>query len=754
MSEQSTADGSDGSDEAMLDALMGRFVADLAAGRAVDPETALPERPDLLDRVREVFAIARDVAPRRGAPALPVVAGHEILRELGRGGMGAVYLAIDRDLKRRVALKVIPRAWASAKGRERFLREARAIARLRHPNVVTVFDVGEEDGAPWFTMEWIEGCTLADEMDALRAGGPAARLGPQHVRRAAAIALDLAGALDHAHGQGVVHRDVKPTNVMVRTNNDVVLFDFGLASADDELTLTREGAFLGTPQYASPEQAAGRTDIDGRTDVWALGALLHELLTLVPAFSGGSAREILRRVENDEPAPPSSVNPHVPPDLAAIVARALTKDRALRYGSARRLAEDLSRFLRGERAEAARSGTDAADAHRAKAAAALERTSREMGAVLAGSPRQLAALRSTLARSYADLGMPVEARAQTAEELAILERTNGPAASETVRALAEYARLTREAGDSEGGVRLAREAVARAQSLPQGDRGRLRAELSLGVTLVELGAADEAEPLLTHVYESTPQGDGADEVSALCARHNLALLRLAQSRPAEAAEMFREVAARRSEVLGPTDRETLEALAGLVVGERRSAGAAAAFPTSERLVTLAREAHGSTSTMTAIALHNHGRILIDLGRLDEAEATVREAFETQSRVSGAASVDAQCAAAVLADVLRERGEVQRAIELARSSMELLCAAIGPARAPSISSRRILAECLAAGGRIAEAEAVLEEGIAAIGPDELRAGATAAELAETLATIYETASRPEDAARVRATLPPA
>lgn len=351
-------------DDSWLDRLLGRFLDELAAGRAIDVAAHAAERPHLAARIADLVATASEIALARPLP-LPRVGGYAIVGELGRGGMGTVYLARQEGLGRRVALKVMPSRWAAgSRGRERFLREARAVARLRHDHIVPVHDVGEVDGTPWFSMEWIEGRTLAEGLDRLRRRGrPAAELTAADLAEAFGLEPDrlsgdpvecivrwiepLARALDHAHGHGVVHRDVKPSNVLVRRDGVALLVDFGLAAIEDEAPLTAESGFVGTPHYASPEQARGAAGIGPPSDVYSLGAVLYELLTLRRPAEGPTAQEVLRRVEREDPPPPRALNPRVPRDLDTIVCAAMEKEPARRYLSAAAFADDLARFLRG-----------------------------------------------------------------------------------------------------------------------------------------------------------------------------------------------------------------------------------------------------------------------------------------------------------------------------------------------------------------------------------------------------------------------
>ncbi|MDY3552921.1 protein kinase [Gemmata sp. JC717] len=276
-----------------------------------------------------------------GDVPLPDVPGYEVEAVLGAGGMGVVFKARHVRLNRVVALKMaLAGAYAGAHERERFQREAESIAALRHPNVVQVHDVGDSDGKPYFTMEYVEGGSLAEKL----AGTPLP------AGAAAALVADLAAAVHAAHSAGIIHRDLKPGNVLLTADGTPKISDFGLARRlGGQAALTRTGAGLGTPSYMAPEQARGTAAAVGPpADVYALGAILYETLTGRPPFRAESSAETVHQLLNQDPVPPSRLNGKVPRDLETICLKCLRKEPQLRYATADALNDDLRRVLRGD----------------------------------------------------------------------------------------------------------------------------------------------------------------------------------------------------------------------------------------------------------------------------------------------------------------------------------------------------------------------------------------------------------------------
>jgi eukaryotic-like serine/threonine-protein kinase len=271
---------------------------------------------------------------------------YEILDKLGEGAMGVVYRARDASLGRVVALKMLSAdLGAEEELHQRFQREAEAIGRLSHPNIVTVYDVGESSGQLYMAMELLEGDDLRSLIEKRAAIAFADRV---------RILIQICTGLAYAHSRGVVHRDIKPANILVGSDGRAKILDFGLARVSARSTITRRGVILGTPDYMAPEQAMGK-GVDRRSDVFSAGAVFYEFLTLEKPFKGKTLHAVLYQIISDDPEPVLTVNPEVPVRLASIVHRMLRKDPDLRYGAMEDVARDLSEIHAALRSSGGRS---------------------------------------------------------------------------------------------------------------------------------------------------------------------------------------------------------------------------------------------------------------------------------------------------------------------------------------------------------------------------------------------------------------
>ena len=345
------------SDEQRVAAILQSWHARRARGEEIDVEEILRAHPDLADDLRPRFEAIEVFDRTGGLPAGTTerIGEFRILREIGRGGMGVVYEAEQTSMQRKVALKVLsPAITATSQAVKRFRREARAAGRLHHTNIVPIHAMGRHGGHWYYAMELVAGRPLSDVIadlgsasdDFTDGSGTGTRA---YFVRVAETFAGVAEALQLAHDEGVVHRDIKPGNLLLDADGTLKIVDFGLARVEEagpSMTLT--GDLLGTPAYMSPEQAAAkRNEIDHRTDIYSLGATLYEVLTLHPPFRGATLAELCSQILSTDPVRPRRVDRRIPRDLETIVLRAMEKEPGKRYGSAASLARDLRRYADG-----------------------------------------------------------------------------------------------------------------------------------------------------------------------------------------------------------------------------------------------------------------------------------------------------------------------------------------------------------------------------------------------------------------------
>ncbi len=761
----------------------------------------------LRQRVNELERLGLLPRPAESAAGSDKSVGkHRLLRLLGAGGMGVVHLALDTALGRRVALKTLPaHAHVSAGARERFGREARAVARLHHPNMVPIFEIGEHEGAPYFTMEYVEGCTIADALAALRrAGAHPSALTPHDLLRAADIgttasgatlaaagaavdyptaaahlALAVADALAFVHAEGVLHRDVKPSNIMLGRDGSVRLFDFGLAHCADSAPLTLTGEFLGTPHYVSPEQARGRA-VDARTDVYGLGVTLYELLTLQPPFRGGSPQDVLRAVIERDPTRPQALNAGIPRDLASICERAIEKEPARRYAGAAGFAADLRRFLAGApvHARPLRAVTRAwRRMHRNPALTAaiafgtLLLLGTPIGLLVANvniraqadaaeaSRRDAGTLALVLEQVFLDADFEELGPAASAADL--LKAAAGRVRTQLADLPAERARLLMKLGSVLGGLSEVQDARSLLADALAAQEARLGVDHpDLAETINHLANVEQlggelarAEQLYVRARQILTGAAQADSALGRTVAANLAILMLRTSRAQEALPLLEDLLAALARQPVPQPDQVVQTLVSASRAQRllrRPAEAAAFLQRARDLAT----AGGVGERSMELVLGAEAQLAMDRDDLPRARALRADLVALAQKVHGERTVNAAWALYELAELdLRlgateaaERGGVTAlAIYRERFGADAVHPELGP---PLLG----LAAAARARGDAAAAEQRLRESLPMFASSSAFAwlhGRAHLRLAEVLAARGETAAARESLARADA-----
>jgi eukaryotic-like serine/threonine-protein kinase len=566
--------------------------------------------------------------------------GYLLLELLGEGGMGAVYKARQEGLNRLVALKVILGGRrAGPRTLIRFLAEAEAIASIKHPNVVEVYEYDEADGRPFLAMECLTGGSLADRLKSAGKLEPGA---------AAELMIKLARGVQAAHDQGIVHRDLKPGNVLFNALDDPKITDFGLAKRAVGSDLTRTQAVMGTPAYMSPEQAQGRAKFVGpAADIYALGVILYECLTGVRPFDETDPFVLLSRVVDEEPGSPRHHVPGLPRDLELIALKCLRKDPADRYPGAEELAEDLRRFLAGEPILARPSSV-------ARKAWLWSRRY-PLPASLAG-----ALLASALVGSVAVCLAWLQADSERKEKTIIAEYLANSVLAESS---SEVNPLGAEVGKSylslgeygEAGEHLRKAMALDIELRGAGDPAALRVANLLGIVLEQSGRPGPAEALLRDNLATSRRWLGPDDPITLEASSRLGALLREAGKLDQAEPLIRSTLLARRRVLKPDHPGTLRTvhdLCLLEVARRRIDAAAALADEYERGIRCAR---GPKHPDNVTALANLGLIQLLRGRPDQAEPFYRRAADEARRILGEDHPTTRAAIAEHARVARDAG---------------------------------------------------------------------------------------------------
>jgi len=653
------------------------------------------------------------VANRTELPeSLPSIPGYEILGELGRGGMGVVYQARQTKVNRLVALKMILADRPTGlHERIRFQIEVEAVAHLRHLNIVQLYEIGDHNDRPFFSLEFCDGGSLAQRLKSWKPGP----------REAAALIETLARAIHYAHLRGIVHRDLKPANILLTADGIPKITDFGLAKrTEGGHDLSQSGAILGTAAYMAPEQALGKVrDTGPAADVYALGAILYELLTGRPPFSGGSTLEILTRVATEEPVPPSRCGARVPRDLETICLKCLEKEPGKRYASAEELADDLWCFLEGRPVQARPLGRlerawrwcrrNPAVAGLVTAVAASLLLGAGVATVFAVQAQQKAE-DERVARQAAEAAAAGErqARESTEKRLGQIKKAN-----EILGSI--FRDLDPRTAEKEGkalrvllGERLDHAAEALDAEAVGDPLTMAHLQDTLGQSLLGLGYPERAVVLYARAHQIFKAHLGPDHANTLGTLNNLAMAHEAAGQVERALPLLEQILEKRKATLGPDHPSTLYSLANLASAYQASGRVGRAVPLLEQVLEKRKATLPPDHLDILTSMHNlAGAYLaasqperaVPLLELVLAKCQARYGPDHTRTLSGMHS---------LGMAYQATGQLDRALPLLEQTLEKCQATLGPNHPHTLATMNVLGQAYQAAGRFDRALSLLEQ----------------------------------------------
>ena len=701
-------------------------------------------------------------------PTIHYFGDYELLAEVGRGGMGVVYRARQTKLNRIVALKMILTGrLASELEVKRFQQEAGAAANLQHPNIVAVHEVGEHESQHYYSMDLVEGRSLAE----------LAREQPLSTKQAARYIKIVADAINYAHEKGTLHRDIKPTNILIDPRDERRITDFGLARCKDfDSHLTASGQLVGTPAFMSPEQAEGETNAIGpASDVYSVGAVLYYLLTQRPPFSAESLADLLDQVIHREPVSPGLLNPSVPRDLQTISLKCLQKDPAHRFQSAQQLSDELGRFCSGKpilsrppnvvertwrwcarnRAIAGSLATAALvlvagtaiitwQAVRAKTEAArsqqvlgfledmlksvgpsvalgrdttmlrelLDKTAERVGTELKNQPAVRADLQTIIGDVYNELGLFGKAEAMHRQVLATLTTLHGPEHADVATALFNLGAALQGQSKLTEAERLDREALAMRRKLLGGYNADVANSLENLAEVVGLqGKLADAETMLWEVVAIQKRVLGSENADLATSIQNLGQTFRVEGKLPDAERMERQALDMRRKLFGNDHPDVATSLNGLGIVLNEEGRMEEAETVHREALKLRRRLLGNEHPSVAESLNNLAILLDDQGRLAEAETVHREALGIEKQVLGATHPEVANSLNNLAFVLRDEGKLNEAESMEREALALWKTNFGLEHFQVATALNNLGVILYKENRLAEAEAVHIEALA-------------------------------------------
>jgi tetratricopeptide (TPR) repeat protein len=662
---------------------------------------------------------------RAAPPSLP---GYEILGELGRGGMGVVYLARQVQLGRTVALKMIlAGSCAADEDVRRFLAEAAAVAHLQHPNIVQLFESGQHNRLPFFALEYVDGGSLAALV----------RTAPLPAARAAQVVEQLARGMASAHGRGVVHRDLKPENVLLTSDGIAKIADFGLAKrAQAGPSLTNTGVIVGTPSYMAPEQASGQSKAAGpAADVYALGAILYRVLTGRPPFQAATALETVMQVLHSEPVPPTQLQPSVPRDLETICLKCLQKEPAKRYASASALADDLERFLRHEpilarplgRWERLVKWARRRPAVAALSAALLALTLLVIGGLLIGIGLISAALTTAEKerdakeeqRQIAVEAAHAESQAKIAEEAAKkalakrLEQVTK--AQEILKSIfVDLDPLRTEKDGPPLQARLGKRLDNAAKLLEEeavGDPVDVAGlQLWLAKAQLSLGNHKSAVGLLVKARQTFERERGPDDRLTLNSMHDLAKAYKAVGELEKALPLFEETVAKYKLTLGPDQPDTLAGMSNLAAAYWAKGQLKKALPLFEHALEKLTLIAGPDDPQTLTTKGNLAGAYKADGQLKKALPLYEQSLAVRKVKLGPDHLHTLTSMGNLALAYKDDGQLKRALPLFEQTLKKLTLTSGPDHPYTLTAMNNLALAYGADGQVKKALSLFEQAL--------------------------------------------
>ncbi len=694
---------------------------------ACGDNAALRQRVDALLRAHAAAQGFLPDAPA-GLPTNLATAGgaigdYEILDEIARGGMGVVYRARQLSLNRTVALKMILAGkLATPSSMQRFRTEAEAAGRLDHPHIVPVYEIGEHEGQGYFSMKLIEGGTLADRKadlaPPLAEGRPSTaveRRDPKRQGRAPALKSEsrnrqskaarllatVAGAVHYAHQRGILHRDLKPTNILIDQQGEPHVTDFGLAKLiEADAGVSKSSAVLGTPSYMAPEQAAsGCQELTTAADTYSLGAILYELLTGRPPFRAATTLETLRQVCEEEPAPPHSVNSQVDRDLETICLKCLNKIPEARYGSALAFAEDLQRWLAGQ-------------SILARPTTAVERAWRWARREPAIASLSAAAILILLAGSIVSTWQAV--RARRAGQFALAESAGNDKVVEFLRQMLEgIPRAVARGQDTRMMQELVDQAAARMdREIPIHHRADANLRVIIGRIYSNLGEPAKAEAMFREALATEIQMHGTNHAHVVRDATYLAQELLEQGKLRDAETAIQQALAigwkGGAEELSEFE-EALTVRAALLLRQGNATEAEALF---RQILDARRPRLGNEDPLVLSSLNNLSAALLNQGKLAETEKIQRDVLALRKKILPSEESDVPMSLGNLAATLSALGKYSEATGLLREALALRQTSAGPEHPDTVESLIALGASLVNQGQLEESERMLRAALAA------------------------------------------